>query len=581
MKEVAVLLKKVGSAFDDGHIAKVLGFFGVSSRVATIAQFVACDLRGVDETSKLRLLCSAGTFLSLINELACHPEGIRLWRECVHSTFVFATDDVLEMQELARHFRSTEFTSMILFDRTVSEWVVSEMCPEFCGSMSGIRVAADETTAEVGYFHNGVNANGLSAISAAGHIAFAKTDYHNVPLFLSTASQIIDIDAELTAPNFDIRTHFLSAVPIVMFVKWAFAETCWKAPEINACLIIDDPLLRPQYGFLNFRTLLNLMERHKFTTNIAFIPWNWRRSAAITIGLFQENPRKYSLSIHGCDHTAREFGNQDVGVLARKARLATERMSRHEVQTGIRHDRIMVFPQGVFSRAAPGVLKHTNFMAAVNTEVHSTDPQPLPIRISDVWDVAVMHYDNFPIFTRRYPSQGVENFAFDILLGKPCLVVIHHDFFRDRGARLVELVNRLNALNCRLSWGSLGDVLRSSCRQREVAPNLVEMEMYGSEVRVENHSEQQRRFSIAKQESDGLAVKEIRVGSREIPWTFADGRISFDLELGGGQSTTVRIISHDYCGDMQCGENVGYKLKTMLRRYLSEVRDTYAMRWGA
>jgi hypothetical protein len=192
-----------------------------------------------------------------------------------------------------------------------------------------------------------------------------------------------------------------------------------------------------------------------------------------------------------------------------------------------------------------------------------------------------MHYDNFPIFTRRYPLQGVENFAFDILLGKPCLIVIHHDFFRDQGARLVELVNRLNALNCRLSWGSLGEVVRRSCRQREVSPNLVETEMYGSEMRVENHSEQQRRFSITKRESDISAVKEILVGSRKLPWTFADGRIGFDFELAGGQSTTVRIIFHDYSGDMRCGEHAGYKLKTMLRRYLSEARDNYVSKWRA
>lgn len=49
--------------------------------------------------------------------------------------------------------------------------------------------------------------------------------------------------------------------------------------EINhACIIIDDPLLRENYGFLNYRKLLDLMDKHDFHTSIAFIPWNYNRT---------------------------------------------------------------------------------------------------------------------------------------------------------------------------------------------------------------------------------------------------------------------------------------------------------------
>ncbi len=41
-----------------------------------------------------------------------------------------------------------------------------------------------------------------------------------------------------------------------------------------ACLIIDDPLLIPRYGKLNFAKLLREMNEHNFFTEIAFIPWN-------------------------------------------------------------------------------------------------------------------------------------------------------------------------------------------------------------------------------------------------------------------------------------------------------------------
>src|SRR5436305_9407582 len=156
-------------------------------------------------------------------------------------------------------------------------------------------------------------------------------------------------------------------------------------------------------------------------------------------------------------------------------------MNRHESITGICHDPVMVFPQGIFSEAAMSALKRTDLIASVNNDIISADPHPRTITISDVWDIAVMCY-SFPLFTRRYPWEGVENFAFDALLGKPVIVVIHHDFCSDGYQRLTDFVDRLNAINCRLNWASLSEVVRRSYRERHPSVNVIEVEMYGTEL---------------------------------------------------------------------------------------------------
>ena len=51
-------------------------------------------------------------------------------------------------------------------------------------------------------------------------------------------------------------------------------ESAGSRRKLAACLVIDDPLLRPRYGLLNFQHLLNLMSASNFSTSIAFIPWN-------------------------------------------------------------------------------------------------------------------------------------------------------------------------------------------------------------------------------------------------------------------------------------------------------------------
>jgi hypothetical protein len=415
-------------------------------------------------------------------------------------------------------------------------------------------------------------------VSCEAGAALLKLDYRDVPVFLSTARGTIDLDAALTLRTFDIRHDFLPATPVVMYVKWAFDAACWNSPSTSASLVIDDPLLKPRYGFLDFRQLLDLMRAHDFSTTVAFIPWNWRRSAAKVVRLFRENPDRLSLSVHGCDHTGGEFGSQDSERLAWRAKQAVMRMSRHESLTGIRFDPVMVFPQGLFSRNAMEVLKRSGFIGVVNTQVISNDPQSHNIRVADYWDVAVMNYCDFPIFTRRYPSHGIENLAFDILLGKPCLVVIHHNDCRDHCKQLTEFIDSLHALNARLSWCSLGQAVRRSFRQREIAPGLVELEMYGSELCVDNPSGGHKRFQIHRRDTDPSIIKEIRAGAKSIDWHVAGERVAFEMGLNPGENETVRIIFRELPDSGFRGEGLRYRAKAMLRRYLSEVRDNYINR---
>jgi hypothetical protein len=575
--EEAILLTNGNVSLPNNNVAKVLRFFGVPSRNLTVAEFLSHEREAGDGASKTRLLCSAEVFSRLIEELEGSPDGIRLWQEHVHSAFVYAGENSDALHKLIRRITSDDRASLRAMNGHAGEWVVSNDFGEFCGVMSGLRIHAAATALEAGPVFDASNSNTTPIISTDRGATFVKVERHTVPIFLSASGKIVDLDAAIEKGNFDVRDHVRSAVPVVLYIIWAFAKTRWHAPEANACLVIDDPLLKRSYGSVNFRDLLDLMERHRFSTNVAFIPWNWRRSDPETVRLFKENPEKYSLSIHGCDHSGGEFGSHDQDRLRGKARQAVDRMSDHESKTGLRHERIMVFPQGVFSETAIGVLKHANFTAAVNTEVVGTAPQTTTVGVSDVWDVAVMGYGSFPIFTRRYPSQGVENFAFDILLGKPCIVVIHHDFCRDGYGRLLEFIDKLNALKCPLSWRSLGEVVRRSCRQRELSTDIVEVEMYGTELRLENRSERRKRFIIKRRESDPSAIKEIRAESDQIVWNPSESHVAFEIELNPGESRTISIKFHELSGNGQYRENARYKVKTLLRRYLSEARDNYVV----
>ena len=255
-------------------------------------------------------------------------------------------------------------------------------------------------------------------------------------------------------------------------------------------------------------------------------------------------------------------------------------MARHESLTEIPFDPIMVFPQGNFSRKAMEILKRSGFIGAVNTEVISSDPQPHTITVGDYWNTPVMNYCSFPhIHPGGTPAQR-SNFAFDILLGKPwrSSIVVRRDDCHEHGMPLAHFIDALNSLNARLSWCSLGETVRRSYRQRESPSGEMELEMYGSELRVENSSAVRKRFRIRRRETDPAVVKEIRDGALPIEWRADGDRLTFEIELDPGKCKTVRIVFTELRNHDFRGESLRYRVKAMLRRYLSELRDNYVSR---
>lgn len=216
-----------------------------------------------------------------------------------------------------------------------------------------------------------------------------------------------------------------------------------------ASIIIDDPLLRENYGFLNFRKLLHVMDQHNFHTTIAFIPWNYNRTDESIATLFRERPDRFSLCVHGCDHTRGEFGKTDFLYLNGKVKLATARMAKHEKKTGIPFDRVMIFPQGIFSNEAMETLKKNQYLAAVNTEV-------LPVN--------GFLSSNFPFF-QRYTPKNLEGRD-----ANPAFVVLHHDYFKHGYEGLTRFVDGLNSQASNLKWDSVGNIIRRNVPTHEKRP---------------------------------------------------------------------------------------------------------------
>ncbi|HTZ95277.1 MAG TPA: hypothetical protein VMB18_02695 [Terriglobales bacterium] len=372
-----------------------------------------------------------------------------------------------------------------------------------------------------------------------------------------------------------VDDHFSRFMPHAMALRYVFGEECWHPCESHASIIVDDPLLRPNYGFLNFDTLLRLAKEHKFHTSIAFIPHNYRRNSKEILRQFTENPRYFSICYHGNDHTASEFACHDVDFLNTALAIAEKRMRLQYERTGLGCDKVMVFPQSDFSIEAMQVLKSRNFAGAVSSAWHPLGQPVLPL-LSDLCQPAMLQYEGFPLFGRNAArSTRSQDVAFNVFFGKPTMTGEHHDSF-ENVQYLVEAVQRINAVAPRISWSNLATAFSRSLLQRRALDGPVKIKPYSSTVTITNHSPSGEQFSIEWGKPDRCVPLErvLRDGTPCSGVQADDAGVRAVVELPPGGSETFSLVCRN--GHVTA-ESLGFQwnAKAFLRRRLSEVRDNH------
>ena len=493
-----------------------------------------------------------------------------------HSAFFYITDET-ECSELLKRLTGSASLKLVPVQKTTLEVRVSKDSPAFTGPMHGLRVMALPGVSDCALAADHPTPISRLLDSELGPTFFGFQS-NGMQVFCNGSAVIPDLDEPLPTRWYDVKRDFLSAVPLVLYLKWAFQEVCWQPNESGACLIVDDPILRSRYGFCNFPELDVQMRKHSFTTNISLIPWNWQRTSSEMARLIKDSHGRFSVSIHGCDHTKGEFGTKALLVLQKKTALAKQRMELHHERTRISHDLIMVFPQGVFSRESLKVLQQYQFIAAVNTETKPTDGKEETLTLGDVWNVAIVKYEGFPIFARRSPNHGLENFAFDLLLGKPCLIVEHHEFFRGDGRAAAQFIDRLNSINCKLRWRSLGEVVRRCYLSRSDSAGVTNLRMFGNELLVQNESDHTREYRVEKHDQSSVPVKDILVNGTTVKWQLSDSFMNFAIKIPAHSEVLIQILYDSSMGRATEEYGLTTVLETSLRRHLADFRDTFLFR---
>jgi hypothetical protein len=573
----ALVICEPGLSPQDRHLTRMLGFFGIPWTAVTSKEIGGAEALPADLDGKeFCILSSAACMAEALQRSGGFQDELPSWLLRANSVYIYAFTDTDPCRNLLRWITNDREAKFGHLRTTEASLSVSSCVPHLSGPMSGIRVSV--TVPDDLAFDIAERANELQAIIRANDLpVFLEVRRGGLHFYLNACRRLVDIDS--SAPkSCDVKKLFCEAVPIVMYVKWAFRGICWTSPEMSCSLVVDDPPLERRYGFLHYREALELMDKHNFSTTIAFIPWNWRRTHSATVALFRQRPDRFSLCVHGCDHIAGEFGARSTRLLNRRIKTASERMGRLSSRTSLQFDRVMVFPQGVFSPESGRALKLNGYVAAANTEVAPSDHAENKTKIADVWDIAIMKYGDFPIFTRRYITHGVENCAFDALLGKPCLLVAHHNEFRDHGRDLLQFINNLNSLAWNHRWLPLGEAISRSFKIRPECNGTSLVQMSATRLLMENPTDRPREAVVLKQEADLDCVRAVMVNQTAIEFGHQDHTLQFEIKLEPKELADVRVIYSDQLDADPGLDGLGHAIKAWARRHFSELRDNYFAR---
>ena len=442
-----------------------------------------------------------------------------------------------------------------------------------CGAFSGLSVRPiHQTNNQVFTQNQGAKAL-RTHITLGGQPFFASTLRERAEVFFLASANIANLDENIRPES--LPEQFPQLIPPAMFIRYAFRDECWRPNQPHATLLIDDPLLRKNYGFLNFESLLGLMDEYNFHTTIAFIPHNWRRNSPKVIRLFQTRPDRYSICFHGNDHTAAEFAAKDTGLLNAMVTAAKERMDVHLKNTAIPCAKVMVFPQGKFSKNAMNVLKAQNFNAAANS-----GPYPLGedvrFTLRENLEPAILKYGGFPLFLRKYVRKiELQDIAFNLFFGKPLLVVEHHEIFKDPES-LTLLIRRIHALAPEIVWSNLETTVQNSYLKQWSPDGVLRIRAFSNTGSIKNTSDAIVRCCVQWPGCSEIPVEALLLDGVPVPVDESgnsDVQLTFDLPPA--ESRNFSVVYRDDFDLSHANRRLQWAAKVFFRRRLSEIRDNY------
>ncbi len=396
-------------------------------------------------------------------------------------------------------------------------------------------------------------------------------------VFVWSTERVFDVSKPLAAEK-EFEDAIEEYVPAIIFLRFAFGERCWHNPWIGAGIVIDDPLLKRHYGFIDFRRLLESARGHRYHVTLAFIPWNHWRTTRKQAQMFANYADCFSVCAHGCDHTKREFRSDDYENLLHRNFLATQRMDLHRSRVGLTNAPLMVCPQEEYSlQGIRAFADSRQFIALVCTACMPRDLSSPQIRGADLLLPAQDSFFGFPVFKRHYWSD-MSAFAMALFLGKPAILVEHHEFFKDGPVGAERFASKLLRLRPDIKWEPLIETVIRTHLRRDTGQNSYAIRFFTDTFKLEHGSDSSSEYHLSRRIPETTRVRRATVNGKETAFTHKDHSVRLGIHAGGKQTFTIQVEIDPIRPTVTYSPGLKYNTSVALRRGLSEFRDNVLAR---
>jgi hypothetical protein len=390
--------------------------------------------------------------------------------------------------------------------------------------------------------------------------------------FMWSTPCVLDTSVPLDRES-DFEGALDSVLPFVIFLRWVFPDSCWHNPDRTAGFVIDDPLLTPQYGFIDFPELLASARENAYHVTLAFIPWNARRTRERHAALFRQYSDVFGLCVHGCDHNSNEYGSADYDLLRHKNRIALARMDRHAERVGLPYAPLFVCPQEQCSiEAWRALAADGRLLGMVNTGCLPRNVANTRVCATDLLLPAQDAVFGFPVFKRHY-SGSFSQFALALFLGRPAILVEHHEFFRNGLDGIEAFARNLRQVCPTVRWSSLHETTTTTHLRRRESDTSTAIRFFTNRFRFDSTKDSSQIFRLRKRIHEPSSVRRVLVDGVEVPFAFESEFLTLEVVSTQPRFHQIEVEIAPAPRRMVYSFGLRYQSGVAIRRLLSEMRD--------
>ena len=178
----------------------------------------------------------------------------------------------------------------------------------------------------------------------------------------------------------------------------------------------------------------------------------------------------------------------------------------------------------------------------------------------------------FPLFKRFYPG-NFSRFALALFLGKPAILVAHHDFFRNGTQGIEAFAQALRASCPAIRWCAIDELATTTHLRRRLSRDCTAIRFFTHRFSFTPDVNLSTHFRLSKRVDSQTAISRVLVNGKAADFSCDSDIVTFEIRVDRPQPCILEVESAPIRQTRLYSFGPLYHARVATRRWLSELRD--------